>query len=149
MTKGKPWSPEDEKRLKDWVSEGVNDLGVLSFSFEGKYSKNAIYQKMLDLGLSAREEEAKKTVVSSSSAMVLPDELLSVEESLKTLVAAMKALETPGLDKSEILRLRTLIQAASVYEVKLARFINYRELEAELLDLKRKFADLVKKAENS
>ena len=38
--------------------------------------------------------------------MKLPEELPSVEEALKILVAAMKALETPDLSKTEVLRLR-------------------------------------------
>ena len=55
MTKGKPWAIEDEKNLKDWLKMGVN-LDSLVFSFDGKYSKNAIYQKMIDLGLKEKEE---------------------------------------------------------------------------------------------
>jgi hypothetical protein len=147
--KGKPWSVEDEKKLKEWVESGITDLAVLSFSFEGKYSRNAIYQKMLDLGIASREEEARKNNSSSSIRLTLPEELPSVEEALKTLAAAMKALETPGLDKTDVLRLRSLIQAASAYQIKLAEFIDYRGLEAELLELKRKYAELVKKTQNT
>lgn len=149
MTKGKPWSPEDEKKLKEWVQSGIADLAVLSFSFEGKYSKNAIYQKMLDLGIASKEEEASKHNSSSSTTLTLPDELPSIEEALKTLAAAMKALEQPGLDRVEVLRLRSLIQAASAYQIKLAEFVDYRGLEAELLELKRKYAELVKKTQNA
>ena len=50
----------------------------------------------------------------------MPEELPSVEEALKILVAAMKALETPDLSKTEVLRLRSIIQAAGVYQVKVA-----------------------------
>jgi hypothetical protein len=39
-----------------------------------------------------------------SSKLELPDEHLSAEETLKTLAAALKALETPGLERNEILR---------------------------------------------
>jgi hypothetical protein len=41
----------------------------------------------------------------------------------------MKALQTPGLSKTEVMRLRSLIQAASVYQVKIAEYINYRGIE--------------------
>jgi hypothetical protein len=34
---------------------------VLAFSFERRYSENAIFQKLLDMGL-LKEEDAKKTV---------------------------------------------------------------------------------------
>jgi hypothetical protein len=147
--KGKPWSVEDEKKLKEWVASGVTDLAVLSFSFDGRYSRNAVYQKMLDLGIASKEEEASKHNSSSSTTLALPDELPSVEEALKTLAAAMKALETPGLDRVEVLRLRSLIQAASAYQIKLAEFVDYRGLEAELLELKRKYVELVKKTQSA
>jgi hypothetical protein len=39
---------------------------VLSFSFEGKYSENAIYLKLLDLGLLKEEEDAKHHSSSST-----------------------------------------------------------------------------------
>ena len=39
---------------------------------------------------------------------------------LKVLVAALKALETEGLDKSEVLRLRGIVQSVKVYKELLA-----------------------------
>ena len=41
----------------------------------------------------------------------MPEDLISSEDTLKKLVAAMTALETPGLSKTEVTRLRSLIQA--------------------------------------
>ena len=46
----------------------------------------------------------------SSSNLDAEGELQSVEEALKLLNAALNALKTRGLDKTEILRLRTIIQ---------------------------------------
>jgi len=66
MTKEKPWTIQDEKNLKDWPKMGVT-LDSLIFSFEGRYSKNAIYQKMIDLEL--KEEEATPHQVISSIEM--------------------------------------------------------------------------------
>ena len=60
------------------------------------------------------------TPTTTTTSLVLPKELPSVEEALKILVAAMKALETPDLSKTEVLRLRSIIQAAGVYQVKVA-----------------------------
>ena len=37
MTKGKTWSLEDEKKLKDWVNSGVS-VDALVFSFGGQYT---------------------------------------------------------------------------------------------------------------
>ena len=67
----------------------------------------------------------------------------SVEEALKKLVAAMNALEIPGLSKTEILRLRSIIQAASVYQVKVAEYIGYREIEAKLVKMEEEYERLL------
>jgi hypothetical protein len=48
--KGKPWSLEDEKKLKDWVNSGVS-VEAFVFSFDGKYTKDAILKKAERLGL--------------------------------------------------------------------------------------------------
>ena len=144
MTKGKPWPPEDEKKLAQWVTSGIG-VDVIVFSFDGKYSKNAVQQKMLDLGLKLKEEETvRKKCVSSS--FELPVELPSVEEALKTLSAALKALETPGLDQSEVVRLRSIISGVKIYKELFADYVDYRGLEAELLELNAKFAELAKKS---
>ena len=58
--RGKPWPVDDEKCLKDWFVSGTKDLGVLAFSLDSKYSENAVYQKLLDLGLLKEEEDRKK-----------------------------------------------------------------------------------------
>ena len=54
----------------------------------------------------------KKSAPSSSTAaaLKLPEELPSVEEMLKKLAAAINTLETPGLSKAEVTRLRNLLQ---------------------------------------
>ena len=146
MTKGKPWPHEDEKKLNEWVTSGIG-VDVIVFSFDGKYSKNAVQQKMLDLGLKLKEEETvrKKRV---SSSFELPAELPSVEEALKTLSAALKALETPGLDQSEVVRLRSIISGVKIYKELFADYVDYRGLEAELLELNAKFAELAKKSQD-
>jgi len=143
--RGKPWPVDDEKRLKDWFTSGTKDLRVLAFSLEGKYSENAVYQKLLDLGL-LREEEDRKKQSSSSTALKLPSELPSVEDTLKDLNAAVEALKTPGLDKTEVLRLRGIIAGCKEYKQMLVEFMDYLGLEAELLEGRAKIAELSKKA---
>ena len=66
---------------------------MLAFSFDGKHSENAIYQKLLDLGLLKEEEDALHHS-SSLSKLELPKELPSIEETLMTLSTALKALDT-------------------------------------------------------
>jgi hypothetical protein len=134
--KGKPWSVEDEKKLKDWVTSGVS-VEALVFSFDGQYTKDAIYKKMERLGLEVVDEEKKN--ISTTTSLELPEELPSVEETLLKLSAALKALEKPGLEKNEVLRLRGIIAGAKVYKELLADYMNYRGLEAKLLELKRKY----------
>jgi len=150
MGKGKPWPTEDEQRLKQLFESGKRDYGVLSAAFQGKYSENAIYQKLLDLGLISKEEEAKKKHSSSSTTnLKRPAELPSVEEVLKTLAAALKMLETPGLEKSEVLRLRGIIAGCKIYKELLADYMDYRGLEAELLELRRNYDSLAAKKTQS
>jgi hypothetical protein len=69
-------------------------LNALVISFDGRYSKNAIYQKMIDLGL--REEEVP-CAESSSFELKLPADLPSVEETMKHLTATLTTLKQPGL----------------------------------------------------
>ena len=103
------------------------DLRVLAFSLEGKYTENAIYQKLLDLGL-LKEEEDSKHHFSSSSKLELPEDLPSIEETVKTLAGALEALKSPGLEKNDVFRLRTIITGAKVYKDLLFDYINYRGL---------------------
>jgi hypothetical protein len=142
--KGKPWSVEDEKKLKDWVTSGVS-VDALVFSFDGQYTKDAIYKKMERLGLEVVDEEKKN--ISTTTSLELPAELPSVEETLLKLSAVLAVLEKPGLEKSDILRLRGIISGAKVYKELLADYINYRGLEAELLELREKYAELSKKTQ--
>jgi hypothetical protein len=144
LAKGKPWSIEEEKNLTSWFRSGTTDLRVLAFSFEGKYTEEAIRQKLINLGL-MREQQQLKNVCCCSSELELPEELPSIEEALKTLAAALKSLEAPGLEKNDVFRLRCIITGAKVYKDLLSDYINYRGLEAELLELREKYAEFSKK----
>ena len=145
MVKGKPWDFEDEKRLTSWFRSGTVDLRVLAFSFDGKYSEEGIRQKLIKLDL-LKEQQQSKNLCCCSSKLELPSELPSIEMTLKTLTAALTALDTPGLDKSDILRLRGIIAGAKVYNELLAVYADYRGLEAELMELREKYAEFSKKS---
>jgi hypothetical protein len=146
LVKGKPWPIEDERKLKDWYNSGTNELRVLAFSFENKYTENAVYQKLLDLGLLSDEDRKKH---SSSANVELPAELPSIEEELKKLTKALRELDQPRLEKGEVLRLRSIISGVKTYKELLADYLNYRELEAELLESNRKYDELIKKSQNT
>jgi hypothetical protein len=83
-----------------------------------------------------------------TTSRVLPKELLTVEQAMFSLAAAMKALEQPGLDRTEILRLRSLVQLSKVYQEKFSEYVHYLRIEEELMELRKEVAGLRKSAEN-
>ena len=105
-------------------------------------TENAVRQKMIKLGLVEEKKTENNSV--SSSTLVLPKELPSVETVLKMAAAAMKELEKPNLSKTEVMRLRALIQSSAVYQVKIAEYMDYRRIEAKLIDLDEKYERLVR-----
>jgi hypothetical protein len=137
--RGKQWTAEEERRLRDLVA-AKKPIGVIAESI-GK-SNESVRLKMMRLGLVV--DEQVNFQCSTSTKLELPEVLPSIETTLKKLVAAMNALETPGLSKNEISRLRSIIQAASVYQVKIAEYMDYRGIEAKLIDLDEKYARLVR-----
>ncbi len=143
MTKGKPWPADDEKNLKSWFASGTTNLGVLAFSLDGRYTEEAIRQKLIKLGL-LKEQQQSAANCCCSSDLELPEEMPSVEEALKTLCAALKALETPGLDKSEVLRLRSIISGIKTYKELFVDYLDYRGLEQRLIELEGKYSAFVK-----
>ena len=149
MVKGKPWPAEDEHKLKDWFSSGTTDLRVLAFSFDGHYTEEAIRQKLIKFDLLKEQQQPKKIDCCCSTKLELPAELPSVEMTVKTLAAALAALDTPGLEKNDVLRLRGIIAGCKVYKELLEDYINYRSLEAELLEGRAKLAELKKKTQGT
>jgi hypothetical protein len=137
--RGKQWTAEEERQLRDLVA-AKKPIGVIAEAL-GK-SNESVRLKMMRLGLVV--DEQVNFQCSTSTKLKLPKVLPSIETILKKLVAAMNALETPGLSKNEIARLRSIIQAASVYQVKIAEYMDYRGIEAKLIDLDEKYARLVR-----
>ena len=142
--KGKPWTVAEEKQLRALI-EAKLSLSVIAKRL--RKPEEAVRQKIRRLGLEVVEQS--KIVCSTTSRLVLPKELPSVEESLKILVAVMEELKTPGLSKTEIMRLRTLVQTSSLYQRRVAEYVDYRGLEAELLDLREKYVELAKKSKGA
>ena len=109
MPKGKPWTVEQERKLQEFVKARLSPERIAA---ELGQSLDSIKHKMRRLGLEAVGFEKFSTPTTS---YVLPKELLTVEQAMLSLAAAMKALEQPGLNKTEISRLRSLIQAPKIY----------------------------------
>lgn len=127
MPKGKPWRVEDERQLKRLREEGKT---VAEIALRMHKSPGAIKQKLRRLGL--KVVTLKNSGATTTSELIMPEELISVEEALKELVAAMNALKTPGLSRTEVMRLRTLIQTSGLYQKRLAEYMQYREVEVKV-----------------
>jgi hypothetical protein len=67
-----------------------------------------------------------------------------MEERMIKLAAALIALKEPGLEKTDILRLRALVSGYKIYKELLVDYLNYRGLEAELAELRKKYGELSK-----
>jgi predicted DNA-binding protein YlxM (UPF0122 family) len=109
VTKGKPWTREQEKKLQDLIRAKVSLEGIAK---EFGISVDSVRQKMRRLGL---EVVVHDDVHSTTTIKDLPKDLYSVEKVLLCLIRAVKALEQPSLEKAEVLRLRSLVQACRVY----------------------------------
>lgn len=149
LPRGKPWTVEEEQKLKQLFTSGIKDYRALAAGFDGKFSANAVYQKLLDLGLISKEEEKRRRASSSLGMLDLPNNLPSVEEQLKVLAAAVNALQTTGLDRTEVMRLAGIIRGVEVYIARFAEYVDYRGLERELADWKAKYAALAKKVQGA
>jgi hypothetical protein len=143
VTKGKPWSREEETKLRDLLStrEPVSSIAKAL----GK-TKGSIYAKIDEMGIVLKEEEtpARKGLASSSN-LKLPRQLPSIEKAMKRLVRALNELEKPGLDIVEVQRLRGIIQGVKIYKDIFADYVDYRAIEDMLLDLRQKYEQLVQK----
>jgi len=144
MPKGKPWTREEEQQLKELVIRGfkAEDIGAKM----GK-SKDAVLKKIQRLGL--KVVQPLNIGPTTPTELIMPKELPSIEEALKILAAAINALQTPNLSKAEIARLRSIVQAVKTYKELLADYINYRQIEARLIEMEQKYAELAAKAQQA
>jgi len=140
--KGKPWSKEEEQTLIQLWQKGKT-VDVIS-KVLGK-TEEAIYMKLKRLGLEVVVSE--KNQLTTSSCSKLPSELPSIENVMKRLSVALKALEQPGIEKKEIIRLRCFIQGVKIYKELFADYVHYREIETELVELRQKYEEIAKRAQ--
>ena len=61
------------------------------------------------------------------------------------LAGALKRSCQPGLDKVEVQRLQVVATLARTYKDILADYLDYRGVEAELLELRQKYEELAKR----
>jgi hypothetical protein len=106
---------------------------------------NAVYLKCRRLGLQVEEDVRGY----STSSLKLPKDLPSVEEALRILAGALQAATEAGLDKVEVQRLQVVATLARTYKDILADYLDYRGVEAQLLELREKYEHLAKKAQDN
>jgi IS30 family transposase len=140
--KGKPWTPEEESRLRQLLKANRSARAIARIM--GK-SRECVSMKIARLGLEVvtAQKNSDVTTTSHLTTLKLPAELPSVEEQLKVLAAALEALRSPEIEKLDVLRLRAIIQGVKVYQEKLAEYVDYRGIEAKVLDLEEKYAKLL------
>jgi hypothetical protein len=107
-------------------------------------SPEAVRKKIDRLGLEVVDPRGLRTTTS----LKIPKELPTVEETLKMLAGALNAAMLPGLVKVEVQRLQTVATLARTYKDLFTDYVDYRGIEAELVELRRKYEDLAKKVQN-
>jgi len=131
LGKGKPWSVEQEKQLRELVKAGkiVDELAA-----ELKKSPGAIKKKLRRLGLEVVVPNEKKIrgTTTTSFRLVVPDDLPSVEYQLRKLAGAIDALEKGDLDKVDVMRLGRLIAGVDKYKELYAAYVEYHEIEQKV-----------------
>jgi DNA repair ATPase RecN len=133
MTKGLPWNIQEEIQLKNLIESNKSVKVVAQIL---NRTPTAIMLKCQRLGLTPSDQITK-------DALPLPDELPSIEETLKALAGALKAAKEPGLNKVEVQRLQAIANLSRTYKEILSDYINYREIEAKLADMEEKYNALL------
>lgn len=141
MTKGIPWTKEQEAQLKELV-ETRQPMEVIAAKLDK--SKGAVSIKAERLGL--KVVVSRRSKATTTSGIDLPKDLPSVEEALTILAGALKVSGTSGLDRVEVQRLQAVATLARTYKELLADYIDYRGIEAKLVELDAKYAKLARKA---
>ena len=127
--KGKPWSVDEERQLRKLREDGKT---VAEIASRIKKSEGAIKQKLARLGLKQVVVTSQNSGVTTTSELIIPEDLPSVEDQLRVLAAAVDALKLPGLCKDEVLRLRSIIGGVRVYKELFVDYVNYRDIEEKV-----------------
>ena len=130
MPKGKRWTSEEEKQLKDLVNAG-GSLKVIATQL--KKSREAVKVKMQRLGLKVVVVPVKKNGGTTTTFdLPVPDDLPSIEMQLRVLAGVIKKLQEDDLDKVDVMRLGRLIAGVDKYKTLYADYVGYREIEQKV-----------------
>ena len=146
--KGKPWTGEEENQLRQMLKA---ERPVRAIARALGKTRECVRVKIARLGLDVvvRPEKISPSTTTTLVNLKLPEHLPSVEEQLKVLAAAIDALRSSSLGKEDVLRLRAIIQGIRVYQEKLAEYVDYRGIEAKVIDLEAKYARLLESKEKN
>ena len=138
MPKKYYWTREEEAKLLELWKKGITDLNVLAKELGRK--PLAVERKLQRMGVVVSKQKFQKTTTTE----IKSKDLLTHEEALKLLAGAIESLQQPGQDKLELQRLRILVDATQTYYSVLEKFERWVEIEARLLEMDTKIAELKK-----
>ena len=129
MPKGKPWTEEQEKQLKDLLASGVD---VKDIAKKMGKSSHAIRMKIERIGLKVEVGPVEKTCGPTTSKLDIPHDLPSIEMQLRVLAGAIKALQKGGLEKVDVMNCGRLISGVKTYKELFVDYVGYREIEQKV-----------------
>ena len=132
------WSRDDEKQLVKLFTKKRMSIDALAHKFNRK--PKAVENKLRRLGLNI-----VATKLEMSGELPISDDLPSLEEVLKILSAAIYKACQGGLGRTELKRLDTIATLYKTYAAGLEQYVGYRKIEAKLVELEKKYAELAKK----
>lgn len=139
----KTWRPETEKALiDDFRTEGLRPEAIPKLAKKFNRSEDSIYQKLRRLGLVGLNVGGARIQVSST--FETAKDLPSPEQVLKIVAGALQKATEPGLGKTELQRLSTIVDLSKEYREGLKEYVNYKAIEAKLVELEKKYGELAK-----
>jgi len=136
----KTWKTTEEKELIDeFKKAGCTPSAIPVLAKRFNRSPDAVREKLKRLGLNVVGAKLELTTT-----FEIPKILPSLEEVLLLLAGALKKAAEPGLGKTELQRLETIATLYKAYESGLEKYVNYRQVEAKLVELEKKYAELAK-----
>ncbi|KON34603.1 hypothetical protein AC477_00255 [miscellaneous Crenarchaeota group-1 archaeon SG8-32-1] len=146
MARGKPWTKKQEDLLRSLVND-KKSIDEISEKLEK--TPEAIRVKTKRLGLEVVVDRESTNYCTTTSNEILPEELISMEESLKMLVGALKLACTPGLSKVEVQRLQVVANLTKNYTKELPMFLHLRDVEKRLFEIEEKIVEYTKKTKSN
>jgi len=146
VARGKPWTKKQEDLLRSLVND-KKSIDEISEKLEK--TPEAIRVKTKRLGLEVVVDRESTNYCTTTSNEILPEELISMEESLKMLVGALKLACTPGLSKVEVQRLQVVANLTKNYTKELPMFLHLRDVEKRLFEIEEKIVEYTKKTKSN